>query len=111
TEQETTDEEETESETPIESETPSESAPPVVAENSDESEDVQTDTTNGQPGEVADIVDLEDAHLLVFNNDLPMGGLFYGHPGNGWKTGNAKIAVQSARRFMAERSGNIVAVR
>ena len=40
-----------------------------------------------------------------------MGGVFYGHPETGFKTGNAPIAAQSARRFMAERSGNIVAVR
>jgi len=65
----------------------------------------------GQPGNVADVVPLEDANALVFNNDLRMGGIFYGHPGTGYQTGNGQIAIQSARRFMAERSGNIVAVR
>lgn len=43
--------------------------------------------------------------------DLPMGGLFYGNHEIGLHTGNAIIAIDSARRFRASRSGRVVAVR
>ena len=68
-------------------------------------------TTVVHAGPVPEIVDLEDADTLVFDDGLRMGGLFYGHPGSGYKTANAPIALQSSRRFMAERSGDIVSIR
>jgi len=65
----------------------------------------------GQPAGTPGVIDVKNADKLVFNNDLHMGGLFYGHPGTGWQTTNALITIQSSRRFMAERSGAIDAVR
>ena len=45
------------------------------------------------------------------NNDLPMGGVFYGNYEAGLYSGNNPIAVESSRRFRAERDGFINAVR
>jgi Purple acid Phosphatase, N-terminal domain len=45
-------------------------------------------------------------------DDLPMGGIFYGNPIEaGVNYANATIAVESSRRFRAERSGQVVSVR
>jgi len=45
------------------------------------------------------------------NQNLPLGGLFYGSKAFGFHTGNGRISVQSARRFRAEKTGLINAVR
>ena len=45
------------------------------------------------------------------DGDLPMAGAFYGHPLNALQAQNAAIAVESSRRFRAERTGAIEAVR
>jgi len=45
------------------------------------------------------------------DNDLPHGGLFYGNPYTGTNTANAPISIFSARRFRAERTGYVKAVR
>lgn len=46
-----------------------------------------------------------------FDNDLPMGNVFYGNHEVGILTGNARIGVELSRRFRAERTGYIDAVR
>lgn len=46
-----------------------------------------------------------------FVRNLPMGGKFYGNYEYGFHTGNAQVAFESSRRFRAERSGNIKAIK
>ncbi len=54
----------------------------------------------------------EGAWPVAANPDLPMGGLFYGHPLMGEQTGNGILfGYEASRRFRAERSGLITAVR
>lgn len=47
----------------------------------------------------------------LYDNGLPLGGMFYGSYESGLKTGNAPIAFESSRRFRAERTGSIDSVR
>lgn len=46
-----------------------------------------------------------------FVDDLPLGGLFLGNYATGLHTGNSRIAHESSRRFRADRSGAVVAVK
>lgn len=46
-----------------------------------------------------------------FDGNLPLGGIFYGNYEYGFHTGNASIGYESSRRFRAERSGFIDAIR
>lgn len=41
------------------------------------------------------------------NGDLPLGGVFYGNPTTGVGLQNAAIAIETSRRFRAERSGTL----
>lgn len=94
---------------------------PAAVTKPDDSTEEPIDTASEQPVGVElqrssnknlpEVVDVADASSLFFDGSLNMGGLFYGMPGSGWKTGNAPISVQSARRFMAERTGDVIAVR
>ena len=45
------------------------------------------------------------------SDSLPMGGMFYGNYEYGLYTGNASIGYESSRRFRAEKSGDITAVK
>ena len=45
------------------------------------------------------------------DGDLPLAGVFYGNPIGGVGTANASIALESSRRFRAERTGRLTAVR
>nr|MBX2882797.1 fibronectin type III domain-containing protein [Granulosicoccus sp.] len=45
------------------------------------------------------------------NGDIQFAGIFYGNQVSGVGTGNVRIAIQSSRRFRAERSGDLAHVR
>lgn len=54
---------------------------------------------------------LADGWPIYANEGLPMAGVFYGQHEVGLHTGNARIAYESSRRFRAEKSGYIDAIR
>ena len=48
---------------------------------------------------------------VEYQSDLPYGGLFYGNPTGGLHAANSAISEVSSRRFRAEKTGSVEAVR
>lgn len=78
----------------------------------------QPEVGAAQPGDVEETQTLPVNFPTTVDNDWPVNadnnapfsGLFYGQYESGFHTGNGKIALQSSRRFRADRDGFIDAV-
>lgn len=62
-------------------------------------------------GDKLSSIDPNESWPTMTDESLPMAGIFIGNYNTGLRTGNSSIALESARRFRAEKTGYVDAVR